>query len=115
GPVDLEFAADSKHPIIRNFRSAHFEDESYWELLGDPARIDVLATGVEEDRPRPLLWTYERGKGRVFCSILGHYSWTFDDPLFRLLVLRAIAWTARDDIDRFNELATIGARMAGEP
>ena len=24
----------------------------------------------------------------MFCSVLGHYSWTFDDPLFRLMVLR---------------------------
>jgi putative heme-binding domain-containing protein len=112
GALDLEFAADRKHPITRNFRSAHFEDESYWELLGDPARVNVLASGMEEGQPRPLLWTYERGKGRVFCSILGHYSWTFDDPLFRILLLRAIAWTAREDVDRFNELATIGARIA---
>jgi type 1 glutamine amidotransferase len=110
--LDLEFAGDVKHPITRNFTKAHFEDESYWELVGDPARVQVLATGVEEDQPRPLLWTYERGKGRVFCSILGHYSWTFDDPLFRILVLRSIAWTARENVDRFNELSTIGARMS---
>jgi len=112
GALDLEFAGDLKHPITRNFTKAHFEDESYWELVGDPARVQVLATGVEEDQPRPLLWTYERGKGRVFCSILGHYSWTFDDPLFRILVLRSIAWTARENVDRFNELSTIGARMS---
>ncbi|HVC94251.1 MAG TPA: ThuA domain-containing protein [Pirellulales bacterium] len=112
GALDLEFASDAKHPISRNFKKAHFEDESYWELVGDPARVHVLATGVEEDQPRPLLWTYERGEGRVVCSILGHYSWTFDDPLFRILVFRSIAWTARENVDRFNELATIGARMS---
>ena len=29
----------------------------------------------------------------MFVSIPGHYSWTFDDPLFRVLLLRGIAWT----------------------
>ena len=49
------------------------------------------------------------GKGRVFCSIPGHYTWTFDDPLFRILILRGIAWTAGEPVDRFNELVTVGA------
>jgi type 1 glutamine amidotransferase len=47
----------------------------------------------------------------VFCSILGHYSWTFDDPLFRAMVLRAIAWTARQPEERLTGLATLGARI----
>ena len=71
-------------------------------------KMDVMATGVEEDKPRPLLWTREVGKGRVFVSIPGHFTWTFDDPLFRILLLRGIAWSAGESVDRFNELATIG-------
>jgi type 1 glutamine amidotransferase len=54
----------------------------------------------------------ERSRGRVFVSIPGHFTWTFDDPLYRILVLRGIAWSAREDVNRFNELATIGARVA---
>ena len=41
----------------------------------------------------------------------GHYSWTFDDPLFRILLLRGIAWTTQEEVDRFNDLVTPGARM----
>jgi type 1 glutamine amidotransferase len=48
----------------------------------------------------------------VFVSIPGHYSWTFDDPLFRLLLLRGIAWSAGESVDRFNALALPGARLA---
>ena len=70
-----------------------------------------LATGREEDREQPLFWTTEPGKGRVFVSIPGHYAWTFDDPLFRVVLLRAIAWTAREPVDRFNELVWPGARI----
>jgi type 1 glutamine amidotransferase len=87
-------------------------DESYWQLVGDEKNIQLLASGVEEGAPRPLLWTREQGKGRVFVSIPGHYTWTFDDPLFRLLILRGICWTAREPMDRLSELATVGARVA---
>lgn len=111
GPLELTFT-DPKHPIARGFDKVRFVDESYWQLAGEPKKIHVLATAVEDGQPRPLLWTYERGKGRVFVNILGHYTWTFDDPLFRILVLRGMAWTAGEPPDRFSDLATVGARIA---
>ena len=112
GPLDLQFTKGSKHPIARNFERVHFHDESYWNLLGDSKRIDLLATGIEEDEPQPLFWTIEPPGGRVFVSIPGHFAWTFDDPLFRVLLLRGIAWAAGESVDRFNGLVTPGARIA---
>lgn len=109
GPLDLKFAA---HEVSRGFEQAHFIDESYWNLVGKESNIQLLASGVEEGAPRPLLWVREQNKGRVFVSIPGHYNWTFDDPYFRLLLLRGIAWTARQPVDRLSDLATIGARIA---
>ena len=50
-------------------------------------------------------------KGRVFVSIPGHYSWSFDDPLFRLLLLRGVCWAAGEPADRLSELATVGAAI----
>ena len=35
----------------------------------------------------------------------------FDDPLFRLLVLRGLCWTANEPVDRLSELITVGARI----
>lgn len=110
GPLDLDLTA-AKHPITRNFDRVHFVDESYWKLTGDIARSTLLATSVEEGSPTPQMWAREHGKGRVFVSIPGHYSWSFDDPLFRVLLLRGIAWTAREPVDRYNKLVTIGARV----
>lgn len=112
GPLDLGFETGARHPIARNFHKVHFHDESYWQLTGDPKRIHLMASSVEEGQSRPQFWTLEPGKGRIFVSIPGHYSWTFDDPLFRILLLRGIAWTAKEPVDRFNDLATIGARLA---
>ncbi|MBA3311827.1 MAG: ThuA domain-containing protein [Planctomycetaceae bacterium] len=111
GPLDLGFEAGAGHPIARNFSMVKFVDESYWQLVGDTSKVRLLATGVEDGQPQPLFWTYEPSKGRVFVSIPGHFSWTFDDPLFRVLLLRGIAWSAREPVDRFNDLTTIGARV----
>ncbi len=108
---ELDLIVESDHPIARNFTRVHFHDESYWNLQGNPREITLLASGKEENAQQPLIWCREHDRGRVFVSILGHYSWTFDDPLFRILLLRGIAWSAGESVDRFNDLATIGARV----
>lgn len=112
GPLDLAFNQGAKHPILRNFDKLKLVDESYWLLTGELPKERVLATQIEDKEPRPLFWTTEPAKGRVFVSIPGHYSWTFDDPLFRVLLLRGIAWAAREPVDRFNDLVWPGADVA---
>jgi putative heme-binding domain-containing protein len=112
GSLELGFETGSDHPIGRNLDSIDLVDESYWNLVGDTQRIDLVASGVEDGQPQPLFWTFEPTRqGRVFVSIPGHFSWSFDDPLFRLLLLRGIAWAAHEPVDRFNDLAEIGARI----
>lgn len=112
GPIDVDFGHAAAHPIARNLDQVHLVDESYWRLKGDPSKITLLGTTVEEGEPRPMFWTLEHGRGRVFVSIPGHYSWTFDDPVFRTVLLRGIAWSGRRNVDRFNDLVTLDARLA---
>jgi putative heme-binding domain-containing protein len=110
-PFDLKFVAKD-HPLTRGLpESLHFLDEPYWPLIGDPSRVKVLATARVDGADRPLVWTFEKGKGRVFGSILGHYFWTLDDPLYRLLVLRAIAWAGGADLERLTDAALIEAAV----
>lgn len=111
GRVELNFRKDF-HPITQGFDKTVFEDETYWDLVKGSKEINVLATASEEGKDIPILWTTTEGKGRVFVSILGHYNWTFDDPLFRILLLRGIAWTGKEPIDRFEPIATMGARIS---
>ena len=112
GDMDLIFN-DSTHPITKGFPKLHFTDETYWALKGDPKRIHDLADSIEDKQPRPQVWTLQREKGRVFACIPGHFTWTFDDPLYRLLVFRGLAWAAQENnLNRFNELVTVGARVA---
>ena len=90
--------------------------QSYWALVGDHDRLQALATAPEAGSNHPLFWV--RGgegsgmAGRVFVSIPGHYSWTFDDPLFRILLLRGIAWSAGEPVDRFNNLIEAGIEIS---
>ncbi|HXT39300.1 MAG TPA: ThuA domain-containing protein [Candidatus Angelobacter sp.] len=108
GPLQLQLSPD---PLTSGFDNFQLVDESYWNLVGDEKNVRVLARGVEENAARPLAWTREQGPGRVFVCIPGHFTWTFDDPLFRLLVFRGMMWSAHQPMDRLAELALIGARV----
>ena len=57
------------------------------------------------------VWGDVHVPGRVFGCILGHYSWTFDDPIFRIVFLRGLAWTAECSFDRFAPLVTDGVKF----
>lgn len=109
GPVSLKLA--SPHPLTAGLPNLDVVDESYWKMTGDPSQIQLVATGEEEGADQPLIWTVERGKGRVFVSIMGHYSWTLDDPLYRVLLLRGMMWSAHQPPDALLPLSTIGARI----
>jgi type 1 glutamine amidotransferase len=111
GELDVDFSPGSKHPIARNFERVRWVDESYWKLTGDPEKIDLIGTQIEEGEPWPQFWTVERGRGRVFVSIPGHYMWSFDDPYFRTVLLRGVAWAGHRNVDRFNDLVTLDARV----
>jgi len=104
-PILLRFVLPTNQSITRGFKELNLLDEPYWPMIGDTNRIEVLATADLEGEARPLVWTFERGKGRVFASIIGHYDWSFNDPLFRILALRGIAWAAGEPAGRFDNLS----------
>ncbi len=114
GPIDFVF---HEHPLAKGFTATSFTrekfvDETYWNFQGDPKDVQLLASAPEDGKLTPQLWTRTVGKGRVFVAVPGHYNWTFDDPVFRVLALRGICWAAGQSEDRLVELSTIGARIA---
>lgn len=111
GPMELDFTSGGGHPIARNLHRVKWYDEPYWGLTGDPSTLNLLGTSTEDDAPQPQFWTREQAGGRIFVAIPGHYAWTFDDPIYRTLLLRGIAWSGERCVDRFNELATLDARI----
>ncbi|EEF60128.1 ThuA domain-containing protein [Pedosphaera parvula] len=106
-PFNLKFNAASNQALTCGFKELHFLDEPYWPMFGDTNRIGVLATAKMEGQPRPMVWTYQRGKGRVFASIPGHYTSTLNDPAFRILILRGLAWTVNEPSQRFTDCLAI--------
>jgi len=118
GPMDLKIAA-LDHPICLGLpKTIYVLDEAYWPLKGDHDKVTVLATSDEaiskdskQTKPEPMFYTYEYGKGRVFSCVLGHYTWTFDDPYFRILLLRGMAWAAGESPYRFDRLVLRGIQL----
>lgn len=115
------------HGIFHGFpRELIIVDEHYWGLGGNKKEITVLATSqsgpvnASKGPPNPdeldgiqwpLFWTKNIGEGRVFGSIPGHNLFTFNDPYFRIILLRAMAWTMRESFDPFKPLVTRGAQI----
>ena len=109
-PFDLNIVSPTNHAITLGLpRRIYFLDEPYWPMIGDASKVEVLATARVEGEDRPMIWTFQKGKGRVFASIPGHYTWTHDDPLFRVIALRGLAWAAGEPVGRFEGLALAGA------
>jgi type 1 glutamine amidotransferase len=103
-PFDLVVQTPD-HPLMAGLpQTIYFLDEPYWPMIGDMSRVTVLAGAEQEGELRPMLWTFERENGRVFGSLMGHYTWTHEDPFFQLLVLRGIAWACGEPVGRFESL-----------
>ena len=97
-PFELSLAPAKTEPLTAGLpRKIPLIDEPYWPMIGDRSKVDVLATVRMDDADQPVVWTHRPGPGRVWATCLGHYSWTLDDPFFRVLVLRGIAWAGGMD------------------
>jgi len=123
GAISLE-TTQPEHPICLGLPPVlPLVDEPYWPPTPptNVPDVQVLAGSKEQNEPgqpaaslQPMFWTFQRSQGRVFGCVLGHYSWTFDDPYFRLWLLRGIAWAARENPYRLDDLALRSAAVAGE-
>ena len=121
GTLELEITA-TNHPICQGLpRQLSFLDESYWPPtpLITVERITTLAASCEktdeQTAPQPMFWTYQSGRGRVFGCVPGHYTWTFDNPWFRILLLRGIAWAGNQPVTCLDSLVLRGAASAPCP
>ena len=104
---------EPRHPIMHGLPDTFtIADECFWNLQGDRSKITALATSDEivgdKVSAEPIIWAHEHGKGRVVASTLGHFDWTFDDPFFRTILLRGIAWAAGESPYRFDPLILRG-------
>lgn len=114
GVVDLKITAPG-HPICLGLpEKIRFDDEAYWPAALQ-TDIEVLGTSDEKEggdsndvKPQTIFWTHIFGKGRVFGCVPGHNTWTFDDPYFRIILLRGIAWAGGQSPYCFDSLVLRG-------
>jgi type 1 glutamine amidotransferase len=100
-------------------RAIKFSDESYWNMSQRDAVevIGVIAPETEKafadvekvkDTRGQAFWTYTSGKGRVFGTTTGHYSYTYHDPIYRILLMRGIAWAIKEKPAPFMPIVFAG-------
>jgi hypothetical protein len=93
---------DKEHPITRGLPAkwSHTKDEMYIGLRGPAENVTVLVsafspkdnngTGLNE----PIAWGVLYGKGRTFCTVLGHGVAETKVPDTMLLLERGAEWAA---------------------
>ena len=87
---------DSKHPITRDMKGFHIDDELYARLSGE-ASIEVLATAYSEwsKKTEPIVFVQNFGKGRVVQNVLGHDLAARKHDSYQVLLRRSVSWAAR--------------------
>ncbi|MEY5026966.1 MAG: hypothetical protein RLZZ244_2494 [Verrucomicrobiota bacterium] len=110
GDVALSYRA---HEVTRGFPESNVHpEEPYWKLFGEGEGTTTVASLDVDGAAQPQVWCAEKGGGRVFVYIPCHFTWTHDDPLFRVLVYRGMAWVGRRPVNRLDAGVFTGARFA---
>ena len=110
---------DTEHPVFEGLpKQIELNDESYWNLL---ARDNVQTIGAVGPKTgtnatsfsevlnvdgvrNHAFWAYTSGSGKVFGTTTGHYTYTYFDPMYRILLFRGIAWVLDEDPASFMPL-----------
>lgn len=108
------------HPAFKGLpNSIKLNDESYWNLL-KREKVEVIGAIAPADTKNfndalkhpdvrsDAFWTYTSGNGRVFGTTTGHFTYTFHDPIYRLILLRGMAWALDVDPAPFMPIALQG-------
>ena len=114
---------NTKHPAFSGLpKSMRFNDESYWNMI-QRDKVEVIgavgtSANTEDQSFAEILetkgargqafWTYTSGKGRVFGTTTGHFTYTYHDPMYRLLLVRGIAWALEEKPGAFMPIVFAG-------
>jgi type 1 glutamine amidotransferase/sugar phosphate isomerase/epimerase len=84
---------DDQHPITRGMKDFTIRDETYkgrWWAKDN----HVLLTTDHPDNDKPVAWTRQYGRSRVFNLQFGHDQQAYACPEYRDLLVRGVRWTA---------------------
>jgi uncharacterized protein len=100
---------DQNSPITKSFPDgwATPGDELYQTISIDPQSHQLLkAKSPRDGREHVVCWTFQYGKGHVFCTTLGHDLKTVAAPEYLRLVANGLLWSC-------DKLAPDGNPMPG--
>ncbi len=102
GRMGLYFDRE-RHPITEGIANFDLDDELILPIDLAP-EVRVLASSFHTaNQIVPQMWVYEKRRARVFVSAQGRQAATFALPAFRGLLLRAIAWAGRREVDLLTQ------------
>lgn len=82
------------HPIVKGLPDFQVNsDETYCHKFHPQSKVIVLARRDFDNEP--AAWIQYYGKGRVFCTGLGHDHTTWDIPEYQQLFTRACLWATK--------------------
>ena len=94
--------AAAKLPILAGVELSIVKDALY-KNEGHADDIQVLLSGSIPDQPsEAIAWTREFKGGRIFYTSLGAQD-TFQEPAFRRLLVNALFWTAKRDVEAIKK------------
>ncbi len=116
---EMIYTRRPNHPLAVNLPDTmHLTEETYFNLYGDTAQIQILNTSLESTGAGmvavPVMWTKLSRNGKVFASGAGHFTTTHNDAYFRLLLLRGMAWASGEKFERFRSLVTLNANVKND-
>jgi type 1 glutamine amidotransferase len=107
--------ADTSHPIMQGVSDFTIKDEAFFNMTwSKQPEIHVLATavmaktlsaGTHAGEVVPQIWTYEKSllpgapAFRAFVWMQGHNYVNFSHPQIQPMLLRGIAWAAKQPVD----------------
>lgn len=97
--AEITFDEKAKdHPVLRGvkpFASSY----SLYKNTGLAGDVTLLATATAKDKTEPVAWTRLHKGGRVFYTSFGGPD-DFKDPDFKQMLVNAIFWTAKRDVEK---------------
>ena len=86
------------HPVTRGISDFLTFDELWIDAEINPdATVIGVATSEEETR-EPVILVHNRGKGRMFCNLLGHDVRAMRNSAWQTLTIRGTEWAARGEV-----------------
>ena len=101
---------NTEHPITKGVPKVwmHAPDECYAFLRGPAKNVTILSTAVstkkapELEQKEPVSMVIKYGEGRIFHTILGHDSKSFECVGFITMLTRGVEWAATNKVTQIQ-------------